>query len=301
MKKMNVSLLLFITICHLYSGDLKVAAIQLEIHDYFYSSYERFQMEMEKEVSKAVDTFQPDLIIFPEYTSVFPAVTPYYNLLTGSNSVGDVFKIIRRSNVSINSIKDLFLDEAENVDRMLSFWGVLAEKYSVSIIGGTYFARQGDELRNRLIVYGKQGTRIYEQDKFFLTDFESDMVGLTSGSRDIPSGFYLKEKNIVLTICRDTFLKRWEPMYENADLWIDIKANGEEFTEDQGELFDRALPARMENSTVPYGATVCLTGDFLELFWEGESSFLMKTDHIVHKIITTGKVDSNEHLYFVIN
>jgi hypothetical protein len=184
---------------------------------------------------------------------------------------------------------------------MLSFWGVLARKYSVTIIGGSYFAYDGENLTNRLIVYGPSGDRIYEQDKYFLTDFERDIITLSRGSSSNPGGFEINGKKIVLTICRDTFLDRWEKMYDGADLWIDIKANGEIFTEDTKALFSRALPARMKDSTVPSGVTVCLTGQFLELMWEGESSFVIKTEDSVYPVITSKRVRSNEYLYFVVD
>ena len=90
-------------------------------------------------------------------------------------------------------------------------------------------------------------------------------------------------------------------MYSGADFWIDIKANGELFKEEQKELFTRALPGRIKGSTVPYGVTVCLTGRFLELFWEGESSFIKKIDDSVHTFIKSETVKSNEILYFVVD
>ena len=58
------------------------------------------------------------------------------------------------------------------------------------------------------------------------------------------------------------------------DYWIDIKANGEEFTEDIAGKFYYALPKRIEESGAGGGMTVCLTGSFLDLFWEG-SSFIV--------------------------
>ena len=284
----------------LFAEQLKVAAVQLEINDNTYSSYEQFQMEMEINVRKAVETFNSDLIIFPEYTSVFPSITPYFDYIGDSNSIEEIFFKIHNQNNRISSLKDLFLEEADNVNQMLSFWGELSQRYSVTIIAGTYFAAEGNTLTNRLIVYGPKGDRIYEQDKYFLTEFETDIVNLTKGSAATPQGFILNDKHIVLTICRDTFLERWENMYAGADLWIDIKANGEYFGEEQKTLFSRALPARILDSTVPSGVTVCLTGQFLELFWEGESSFIKKTDDNIHTYITSRGVRSNEILYFVI-
>ena len=299
--KTNLILLLFIFfIIDIWSDAVKVAAVQLEVNNYTYSSYKQFQVEMENNIAEAMETFKPDLIIFPEYTSVFPAITPYYQYLDDKKSIAEIFLDINSDNRNIRSLYDIFRSESVNVDNMLSFWGDLSRKYSVTIIGGSYFSYSDDNLTNRLIVFGPSGERIYEQDKYFLTEFETDILSLSSGSPLKPSGFYIKDKHIVTTICRDTFLDRWESMYADADLWIDIKANGEYFREEQKSLFARALPARMKDSAVNYGVTVCLTGQFLELFWEGESSLVKKIGNDVHTFIKSTSYRSNEIIYFVV-
>jgi len=301
MRKMLLLTILFIFTVLLYSESLKVAAVQLEVSDHTYRTFDNFREQMELNVRKAVETFNPDLIIFPEYTSVFPAITPYYDYIGMSHSVEDIFQKIHNANPAIMTLKDLFVEESGRVTELMDFWGKLSEKYSVTILGGSYFASEGDILTNRLVVYGPDGNRIYEQDKFFLTDFETDIISLSSGDYSKPEGLTIKGKKVAFTICRDTFLDRWESMYEGVDLWIDIKANGEFFTDDQRELFSRALPARMEDSNVEYGVTVCLTGQFLELFWEGESSMIKKINGSVHTFITSDQYRSNEILYFVVD
>lgn len=285
----------------LSSETLKVAAVQLEVSDLTYSAYENFKVEMENNIRKAVEDFNPDLIIFPEYTSVFPAITPYYQFIEGSSSSEEIFNKIHRENQEIETLFDLFYRESDNVDALLGFWGELSQKYSVTIAGGSYFAAHDGMLTNRLIVYGPEGERIYEQDKFFLTEFETDIINLSPGSFSRPEGIRIKGKNIVFTICRDTFLQRWEEMYNGADLWIDIKANGEFFRDEQRALFSRALPGRMQLSDVEYGVTVCLTGQFLDLFWEGESSMVKKIGDDVHTFIRSEYYRSNEILYFAVD
>ena len=170
-------------------------------------------------------------------------------------------------------------------------------------MGGSYFASDSDNNRllNRLIVYGPRGDRIYQQDKYFLTEFETDIIGLSPGGTEPQKGIVINGKKIVFTLCRDTFLERWESMYVGADLWIDIKANGEYFREEQRDLFSRALPERMLDSHVQYGVTVCLTGQFLDLFWEGESSMIKKIGKEVHTFIKSRNPLSNEILYFVLD
>lgn len=300
-KKIPVLFFIFVFTPFFYGEELKVAAVQLEISTATYESETRFFGEMEERVREAVDTFQPDLIIFPEYTSVFPAVTPYFPFIEGSRSIEEIFGKIHAEDKSVRSLRDLFIAQSDRMESLVEGWGELASRYDVTILGGTYFAYREGRLTNRLIVFGPSGSRVYEQDKFFLTDFETDIVGLEPGSSDEPEGFWIKDRKVVFTICRDTFLDRWESMYGEADLWIDIKANGERYGEEQVALFARALPARMANTTARYGSTVCLTGSFLELFWEGETSFIAATDEGVHTFITSETADSGDIVYFVVD
>ena len=260
MKKNLLLLFLFVFISFLYTESLKVAAVQLEINKHTYKSVDQFKKEMENNIKEAVEAFNPDLIIFPEYTSVFPAITPYYSYLEKNDTIENIFFQIHRDNDQITSLKDIFVIESDRMEKLISLWGDLSRKYGVIIVGGSYFAWENGKLTNRLIVFGPQGNRIYSQDKYFLTPFETDVVGLSPGSPSTPKGIIINGKKIVFTICRDTFLDRWESMYNGADLWIDIKANGESFGEEQVVLFSRALPARIDKADVPYGVTVCLTG-----------------------------------------
>jgi predicted amidohydrolase len=79
---------------------------------------------------------------------------------------------------------------------------------------------------------------------------------------------------IGISICNDTFYEAWEPHFRDVDVWIDIKANNADFTDETRALFRRALPARISGAEGTIGITVCLGGTFLDLFWEGPSSII---------------------------
>ena len=79
---------------------------------------------------------------------------------------------------------------------------------------------------------------------------------------------------IGISICNDTFYEAWEPLFRDVDVWIDIKANNADFTDETRALFRRALPARISGAKGTIGITVCLGGTFLDLFWEGPSSII---------------------------
>ncbi len=255
---------------------LSIAGVQLHIDESMYESIESFSLVIEKELHQAISTsgdeVPPDLVIFPEYTSVFLALIPYSHQIMTSDTLSMALTAIRSTYSGIRSLKDLFIMQAGWVEgKMDLVWGGLAGRYGVAILAGTYFAAESGALRNRLVVYDKSGRRLYEQDKVYLTEFELDIIGLEPGSLDFATTFNIEGFHIAPTICRDTFFPAWNRVFSGADYWIDIKANGEEYSEDIAGKFFYALPERIEESGADGGMTVCLTGSFLDLFWEGRS------------------------------
>jgi predicted amidohydrolase len=257
--------------------ELHTVIVQFEMNDHISDSEDAYRMAMEEAMEKAMAGGPADLVIFPEYIGVFASLIPWDSYLDSDLPFEEVWATIRQDHPEISSLNDLFLSESERNDAFLNkLWGDLASRYGVYILSGTrlnYNPSRGG-LVNQAVVYNPQGEVFYRQDKYFLTEFEEEILGLRPGNIFKTPGFTVKNHLIRLTICRDTFLKDWETLYAEGDLWIDIKANGVAYTEDQKSLFTRALPARLGNSDIPYGITACLTGKFLDLLWEGESSIL---------------------------
>ena len=259
---------------------LETVIVQFEMDGSLVRSEEAYARAINNAVEKAMSDGDADLLIFPEYLGVFSALIPWYDYLFPAKPFEQVWEQIMQDNPQIRSIRELMsLEEERNNAFLDNLWSMLAEKYSVYILSGSRFILSGDgsELFNTAVVYGPDGSKAYEQNKYFLTDFETDILGLDPGNPYECGGFRIKDRLIRLTICRDTFLKDWETLYDEGFLWIDIKANGVPYTRDQVELFTRALPARLGNTTIPWGITACLTGEFLDLLWEGESNILYNT------------------------
>jgi predicted amidohydrolase len=255
---------------------LSVAGVQLYIDTSMYKSIESFSHAIKEELNIAVSTtgneISPDLIIFPEYTSVFLALIPYAPQIAASDTMAEALASIRNIHPMVKSLRDLFAEQAGWVEsEMDRIWGGLAKEYGAAILSGTYFAVESGSLRNRLVVYDEEGRRLHEQDKVYLTEFELDVIGLEPGALGSAALFEIDGNLIASTICRDTFFPAWDRVLAGADYWIDIKANGEEFTEEIAGRFFSALPERIEDSGADGGMTVCLTGSFLDLFWEGRS------------------------------
>jgi len=283
--------------------DLRVTAVQFSVNDNFYKSVEDFSDKINSIVGEEMRVHDPDLIIFPEYTSVFIALIPFIQELNSAKNYTNAFEILKKEYPDIKTVKDLFLKESGYVFTIMkSIFGRLGAKYHVYILAGTYFASSmntDNKLYNRSVVFGPKGSEVYYQNKVFLTDFEKYIIGLSSGELKKTDGFSIKKKRIALSICRDTYEKVWEEKFKNYDLWIDIKANGTGYDEQQKQSFLRALPGRIINTNVKYGITDCLTGKLFDLYWEGESS-LIKNNGRSLSVIKKSKGYNDEETMFLI-
>lgn len=275
---------------------LRVAAVQFAISGSTYASEDAFRAAVSSAMDRAA-AFHPDLVVFPEYTGVFAALIPHAREVAAANGFLDAFRRAQAVVPEARTMRDLFLLHADATRRLvLDVFGGLARARGVTVVAGTYFdaadsptappgARgRTSELRNRALVLGPDGKLLYSQDKVFLTDFEVDNLGLSEATAAAADGFTLAGRRIVLTICKDTFEREWEDRFRGADFWIDIKANGVPFTEEERVRFGRALPARLPGAQVPWGLTACLTGRFLDLMWEGTSSFVRMQDGAVRTV-----------------
>jgi predicted amidohydrolase len=274
---------------------LRVVAVQLELREEAYASVDAFRAWIADRVERCLP-YRPDLIVFPEYTAVFVALIPYHRALRSAGTLPEGWQAIQREEPLAGSLRELFLLNAGFVERMIAdVFGGLARRHGVYILGGSYFAPAGDgaprrngpweaQLRNRAFLVGPSGAVVYRQDKVFLTEFEIDVIGLSSGRLEDARGFGVDGRRIGLTICRDTFHREWEERFRGYDLWLDIKANGAAYTPEEAASFQRALPARIGPAGVEFGITACLTGRFLDLFWEGESSVVRADERSVRPI-----------------
>jgi predicted amidohydrolase len=267
---------------------LTVTGIQLHIDEAIYSSPSSFEAAMRRELERACSgPDYPDLVIFPEYTSVFLAAADYSHLIHPANTFEEVLDRIHGENESIESLRSLFLREADRTEKRLDrIWGELARDFGVCLVGGTYFRKTAGPagepvLRNTLALYDARGRRIYEQDKVYLTEFEKTVLGLSPGREAGVAPVRIDSFDVAFTICRDSFFPSWEDNFVSAEVWVSIKANGVSFDQDARRTFKEALPERIAESDVPYGIVVCLTGRFLDLFWEGESSVIVDAGETV--------------------
>jgi len=282
---------------------LRVAAVQFKIQQSDLRSFAAFRSRIEALVMRAM-TFEPDLIVFPEYTSVFFAVIPYYALIRASENAQEGLSRISARDPLVSGFRDLFLINSGLAERVMEeVFAKLARRYEVSIIPGTYFAwsERGTEIAlvNRLVVYDPNGKVSYRQDKVFLTPFEQQLLGISAGLVEQAEPIVLRGRRVALTICRDTFFSDWLQVHAGVDLWIDIKANGAVFTEEERQRFLRAVPARIREGDIPYGLTVCLTGSLLEMIWEGESSLVRNNPGEGIRFLETASSASQEEILFV--
>ena len=258
-------------------GELRVAAVQLCIGPADLASFSAYAGRITGLVERCLP-YRPDLILFPEYASAFFALLPYGPKLREADSLEEALRSVLAGEPLARDLRDLFLLNSGLAERRLrELFGGLARRHAVAVGAGSWFAAQSSGSRtvlvNRAVVFDPRGRELYSQDKVYLTPFEEEL-GLEPGRLEEARPFLVDGRRVALTLCRDTFFEEWERVLAGAELWVDLKANGEPFTDHERAAFQRALPARLSGGQVPYGLTLCLTGGLAGFAWEGESSLV---------------------------
>ena len=279
-------------------ASVKAALVQYEVQRADYSSETRFAARVGELTAQAAAE-GAEIVIFPEYINVFLAAVPLAEQLTAADSLPQILQLLQqRHGRPVGLPEYLRMQSADTRAIMDRVWGRLARRHKLWILAGSSFVAEGAELYNRAYVYSPDGKVAYRQNKVFLTPFEKETVGLSAGNRSEARVFEAAGVDIALTLCRDTFFDEWNGQMKSADLWVDLKANGVEFDQEARQTFTEALPERIAETKVPYGATVCLTGRFFDLFWEGISSLTVPADTAkgYKTIKKTEKADEEELL-----
>ena len=305
-----------------FSNTLRFGVVQLEVSTELCTDAEAMTYHVEAVVRRIADGTDRrndgdsaiDLIVFPEYTSALLSIAMVFgDELDSGGTLKDIVESVgtsihagatgyvypsalalppQRPSVpagvsSSRAIAQLLPALADTVDAIDETWSVIARRYGIYILAGTYFARdKSGEIHNRAILYDPRGARIYEQDKVYLTPFEINILGLSPGRISDARTVRIEDTDLAFTICRDTFFDVWEEDFAEADLWFDLKANGKAFTDEQMRLFETALPERIKNSGIETGATVCLVGEFLSFFWEGQSSIVAYDETVGYSVVS---------------
>lgn len=300
-KRIGSLLLLFLLISgRCPAEDLRFAFVQYLVREENYRSESVFFRNIEKIITEAVGK-GAKVVVFPEYSNVFLATIPLAENLRSIRSLDEGPALLHSRYGRQVGLKEFFLLRSGEVRRIMdTVWGGLARRHGIWIVAGTAFvAGPGDTLRNRLFLYGPDGRLRYTQDKVYLTPFEKEVVRLDPGSISASRIVGIEGLKLGFTICRDTFFEEWEKKFGGVDLWVDLKANGEEFDEEAEKIFLEALPERISRTETRYGATVCLTGSFLELFWEGESSVIRAAGNpgVYVELVSAAASDTGQILY----
>ncbi|MFO7782681.1 MAG: nitrilase-related carbon-nitrogen hydrolase [Spirochaetia bacterium] len=255
-------------------GVLHVAAVQAEVAEETYLDVEEFESHVEKLVAEA-ERRGAELVVFPEYINVFLLFESYAPVIRRASSMDDALHELAAPAraASTEALQALLRRRAPQVERTVRrMWSNLAREYGVAIVAGTYFAPVGEEsIHNRAIVFDEDGRLLHAQDKVFLTAFETDVLDLGEGDLEEAETFEIDGFEIGLTICRDSFFSDFEPELGDADLWLELRANGELYTEAVRRRFEGALPERVEATSTAAGVSASLTGSLLDLVWEGPS------------------------------
>ena len=245
---------------------IRVAVAQLRIDHRWTGSRRSFDAQARLLIEAIVDDHSPDIIVLPEYLGFFRAAAAVRNALP--DALEGLAAAVDASTGIALEIPDAVVADAIAGGRRV--WRALAEEHSVTIVPGTAPAIDDDgSLHNRLSVIDDDGEVIYTQNKVFLTDYEVDVIGMDPGAIADALPVEIDGVRIAFTVCRDSFSDVWDAHFGDIDLWIDLRANGEPYTEEVRARFADALPARVEESGTTLGVSSTLTGSFEGLIWEG--------------------------------
>lgn len=264
--------------------ELTVALYQYEVDEELYITPGAFERKAEQVLAMAEEA-GADLLVLPEYLNVLLAFSPMGEIVEQVDTVEEGLELLSLERGRPVGLHELFMEQSAFVrGKMDRVWGAGARRTGMAVLAGTYFAADGGGLVNRAVLYAPDGTAAYIQDKLRLTPFEKQIIGLEPGSAADAELIELDGFQVGLSICRDTFFDDLRTLMKEADIWIDLKANGQAFDRENALLFRRALPARQSEYRFPWGITVCLNGSFLDLFWEGPSevsSFSERREQVV--------------------
>jgi predicted amidohydrolase len=270
---------------------LTAVLVQYRVESSDFASVRTFERRVSELVERAWAEHNADLVVFPEYLSVFAllhaAIEPD-GTLRSDLLPADALRFAMRAADDPNGVPTgaerspqrppaareitRFLERItrEEQARILEVWADVAERYEVWLVAGSGFA-VGPEggVRNRAWVFGPDGRLVHTHDKAFPTPYERWVLGLAPGRVSAAETFQIAGIEFALTICRDSYFEAWEKPYRGADVWIDVRANGELWTSEVQRRFDGALPERVAATPVELGLSTSLNGRFGAMMWQG--------------------------------
>lgn len=260
------------------ASHFSVVAVQFEVSEDRYRSIQDFEEALVPLLQRAVEKEGADLVVFPEYINVPALFAPYAQAVREAASLEEALREIVGDRAGPEALPRLIAGQARGYhDRLVAMWRDLAREHDTAIAAGTFFVHSGTagggspDIRNRTIVFGPTGETIYRQDKVFLTPFEADVLRLEAGELRDARLFSLEERELAVTICRDSYFEVWDSHLQGADLWIDLRANGEPYGPGVRKRFLETLPDRVLGSGAQGGVNASLTGRYLDLLWQGPS------------------------------
>ncbi len=258
------------TIDALRSPPFTVGAVQFSVDAARYAGTEDFFAAVEGVISRVLGSHDVDLLVFPEYLNALLLAASCVPPVEDAGSFEEVAAAAVAATKEAPSLGDLLVAKAPGLlEESLGRWSKLAAEYEIALVPGTFFVPVDGELRNRLYLIDADGTKHYYQDKVFLTPEEDTLLDLSPGRVADASTVNLGDVSLAITVCRDSYFSEWDEILGDADLWIDLRANGEPYTPEVRRRFGGTLPERVDSTEANGGVSATLTGGFLDLVWEG--------------------------------
>lgn len=122
------------------ASPLNVLVLQLYVSLEDYSDFHHLENKIINSIEKYQENQKIDLIILPEYTFVFLALTPDYQIIKDQKDFIAAFGKIHSAHKEFSSIKQFFLQRAPEVKtQIFSMARRVCTKYNTSLLAGSFF------------------------------------------------------------------------------------------------------------------------------------------------------------------
>ena len=130
----------------------------------FHQDFAAWRMHVEKWVQQAVQS-KAQLVVFPEYGSM-----ELVSIMATA-----VQQDIQQQVLALTTIQDDFC----------TVWEELAKRYGITIVAPSIPILSNQQPVNRVFVFSGQRGLVGYQDKLFMTRFENEIWGITSGEKSV--------------------------------------------------------------------------------------------------------------------
>jgi len=245
---------------------IRAAAVQQKLE--LYTEPLHYVEQMRLQVEKAVQ-MEAHLVVFPENNGIqLLGMLPGIEKLAGEEKTSSEGSSGQPSVLNVLRYVGPVIEKAAQ-----TIFSLLAAKYKVYIMAGSFMHPDGEKVVNRSYLFGPDGKLIGTQDKVHLFPTEREW-GISSGDRF--HVFHTLIGNLSMPVCMDaTYFETFRILQlMGAEIVMVPIANAEPY---HFYLALRGIWPRVQETLV-YGIRSALVGDFLDFTFTGKAGIFAPID-----------------------